>query len=95
MYPVIDAETRNSFFCLCRAFDGNPSPSRGTAVLCLASLRDSYVGVGQKRSTIAQLVGLLSDQEAMGHCVVVAATASDSAPLQVKNRVWCLEALRG
>lgn len=43
-----------------------------------------YVGVGQKRSTIAQLVGLLSEQEAMGHCVVVAATASDSAPLQVK-----------
>lgn len=43
-----------------------------------------YVGVGQKRSTIAQLVGLLTEQEAMGHCVVVAATASDSAPLQVK-----------
>lgn len=43
----------------------------------------SYVGVGQKRSTIAQLVGLLSEQDAMGHCVVVAATASDSAPLQV------------
>lgn len=42
-----------------------------------------YVGVGQKRSTIAQLVGLLTEQEAMGHCVVVAATASDSAPLQV------------
>lgn len=41
-----------------------------------------YVGVGQKRSTIAQLVGLLTEQEAMGHCVVVAATASDSAPLQ-------------
>ncbi|CAM9865924.1 unnamed protein product [Scytosiphon promiscuus] len=39
-----------------------------------------YVGVGQKRSTIAQLVGLLTEQEAMGHCVVVAATASDSAP---------------
>lgn len=42
-----------------------------------------YVGVGQKRSTIAQLVGLLTEQDAMGHCVVVAATASDSAPLQV------------
>lgn len=45
-----------------------------------------YVGVGQKRSTIAQLVGLLSDQDAMGHCVVVAATASDSAPLQVRHK---------
>lgn len=46
-------------------------------------LSSRYVGVGQKRSTIAQLVGLLSEQDAMGHCVVVAATASDSAPLQV------------
>lgn len=45
-----------------------------------------YVGVGQKRSTIAQLVGLLTEQEAMGHCVVVAATASDSAPLQVHQQ---------
>mmetsp|Transcript_18350 Transcript_18350/g.24216 ORF Transcript_18350/g.24216 Transcript_18350/m.24216 type:complete len:546 (-) Transcript_18350:381-2018(-) len=41
-----------------------------------------YVGVGQKRSTIAQLVGALQEADAMGHTVVVAATASDSAPLQ-------------
>jgi len=41
-----------------------------------------YVGVGQKRSTIAQLVGALQEAEAMSHTVVVAATASDSAPLQ-------------
>merc|ERR1712176_1158406 len=41
-----------------------------------------YVGVGQKRSTIAQLVGQLDDKEAMGNCIIVAATASDSAPLQ-------------
>jgi len=41
-----------------------------------------YVGVGQKRSTIAQLVGTLEDYDAMGHTIVVAATASDSAPLQ-------------
>jgi len=41
-----------------------------------------YVGVGQKRSTIAQLVGALEDANAMGHTIVVAATASDSAPLQ-------------
>lgn len=55
---------------------------------CLDTRR--YVGVGQKRSTIAQLVGLLSEQEAMGHCVVVAATASDSAPLQVKAAIMPL-----
>merc|ERR1711935_1014314 len=41
-----------------------------------------YVGVGQKRSTIAQLVGQLEEREAMGNCIIVAATASDSAPLQ-------------
>jgi len=41
-----------------------------------------YVGVGQKRSTIAQLVGALEEADAMGHTIVVAATASDSAPLQ-------------
>jgi len=41
-----------------------------------------YVGVGQKRSTIAQLVGALEEADAMGHTIIVAATASDSAPLQ-------------
>ncbi len=41
-----------------------------------------YVGVGQKRSTIAQLVGALDNAGAMGHTCVVAATASDAAPLQ-------------
>jgi proton translocating ATP synthase F1 alpha subunit len=41
-----------------------------------------YVGVGQKRSTIAQLVGTLEEAKAMGHIIIVAATASDSAPLQ-------------
>ncbi len=41
-----------------------------------------YVGVGQKRSTIAQLVGALEEAKAIGHTIIVAATASDSAPLQ-------------
>jgi F-type H+-transporting ATPase subunit alpha len=41
-----------------------------------------YVGVGQKRSTIAQLVGSLEEANAMSHVIIVAATASDSAPLQ-------------
>jgi len=40
------------------------------------------VGVGQKRSTIAQLVGTLEESKALGHTIIVAATASDSAPLQ-------------
>jgi len=46
------------------------------------ALKCIYVGVGQKRSTIAQLVGALEEAGAMGNCIVVAATASDSAPLQ-------------
>lgn len=41
-----------------------------------------YVGIGQKRSTIAQLVNSLEGSDAMAHTIVVAATASDSAPLQ-------------
>jgi len=41
-----------------------------------------YVAVGQKRSTIAQLVGQLDEKGALGNCIIVAATASDSAPLQ-------------
>uniref|UniRef100_A0A6U4D8B6 ATP synthase subunit alpha n=1 Tax=Phaeomonas parva TaxID=124430 RepID=A0A6U4D8B6_9STRA len=41
-----------------------------------------YVGVGQKRSTIAQLVTQLEESDAMENAIVVAATASDSAPLQ-------------
>jgi proton translocating ATP synthase F1 alpha subunit len=41
-----------------------------------------YVGVGQKRSSIAQFVGQLEESKATDHMVVVAATASDAAPLQ-------------
>ena len=41
-----------------------------------------YVAVGQKRSTVAQLYKLLEDKGAMDYTVIVAATASDPAPLQ-------------
>eukprot|EP00644_Phytophthora_capsici_P019139 jgi/Phyca11/133548/e_gw1.548.9.1 len=41
-----------------------------------------YVGVGQKRSTIAELTKTLEEKNAMFFSVIVAATASDSAPLQ-------------
>jgi F-type H+-transporting ATPase subunit alpha len=41
-----------------------------------------YVAVGQKRSTVAQIVKELEDQGAMEYTVVVAATASDPAPMQ-------------
>lgn len=41
-----------------------------------------YVSIGQKRSTVAQLVKELEDQGAMEYSIVVAATASDPAPMQ-------------
>jgi F-type H+-transporting ATPase subunit alpha len=41
-----------------------------------------YVAIGQKRSTVAQLVKTLEDNGAMKYSIVVAATASDPAPLQ-------------
>lgn len=41
-----------------------------------------YVAIGQKRSTVAQVVKTLEDQGAMEYSIVVAATASDPAPMQ-------------
>jgi len=41
-----------------------------------------YCAVGQKRSTIAQLVKRLTDADAMKYSIIVSATASDAAPLQ-------------
>jgi F-type H+-transporting ATPase subunit alpha len=47
---------------------------KGKGVFCI------YVAIGQKRSTVAQVVKTLEDYGAMGHTIVVAATASDPAP---------------
>ena len=41
-----------------------------------------YVAIGQKRSTVANVVKTLKDAGAMDYTIVVAATASDAAPLQ-------------
>ena len=41
-----------------------------------------YVGIGQKRSTISEFVNTLKEKGALDYTIVVAATASDSAPLQ-------------
>lgn len=41
-----------------------------------------YVAIGQKRSTVAQIVKRLSDAGAMEYTIIVSATASDAAPLQ-------------
>ena len=41
-----------------------------------------YVAIGQKRSTVAQFVKVLEDNGAMEYSIVIAATASDAAPMQ-------------
>lgn len=41
-----------------------------------------YVAVGQKRSTVAQFVKTLEENDAMKYSIIVAATASEAAPLQ-------------
>merc|ERR1712242_467802 len=46
------------------------------------SLYCIYVAVGQKRSTVAQLVKRLADADALKYTIIVSATASDAAPLQ-------------
>jgi len=47
-----------------------------------AKLYCIYVAVGQKRSTVAQIVKTLEENGAMDYTIVVAATASDPAPMQ-------------
>ncbi len=47
-----------------------------------AKLYCVYVAIGQKRSTVAQIVKTLEENDAMKYTIVVAATASESAPLQ-------------
>ena len=49
---------------------------KGGNVICI------YVAIGQKRSTVAQVVDKLREAGAMDYSIVVAATASDAAPLQ-------------
>jgi F-type H+/Na+-transporting ATPase subunit alpha len=49
---------------------------KGGNVICI------YVAIGQKRSTVAQVVDKLRESGAMDYTTIVAATASESAPLQ-------------
>jgi len=54
----------------------NASGDKAKSLYCI------YVAVGQKRSTVAQLMKTLADAGAMEYSIIVAATASDAAPLQ-------------
>lgn len=48
---------------------------KGTGVKCI------YVAIGQKRSTVAQIAAMLEEKGAMEYTTIVAATASEAAPL--------------
>ncbi len=48
---------------------------KGTGVVCI------YVAIGQKRSSVAQVVEKLKEHGAMDHTIIVAATASEPAPM--------------
>ncbi len=54
----------------------NAGTEEGAKLYCI------YVAIGQKRSTVAQLVRTLEENGAMQYSTVVAATASDPAPMQ-------------
>src|SRR5262249_32548873 len=49
---------------------------KNTGVICI------YVAIGQKKSTVAQVVKTLEEHGAMGHSIVVSASASDPATMQ-------------
>ena len=54
----------------------NQGTDEGAKLYCV------YVAIGQKRSTVAQFVKVLEEQGALEYSIVVAATASDPAPMQ-------------
>jgi F-type H+-transporting ATPase subunit alpha len=54
----------------------NTSTDEGTKLYCV------YVAIGQKRSTVAQFVKVLEERGALEYSIIVAATASDPAPMQ-------------
>jgi F-type H+-transporting ATPase subunit alpha len=54
----------------------NAQPDENIKLYCV------YVAIGQKRSTVAQFVKVLEEQGALEYSVVIAATASDPAPMQ-------------
>ena len=60
----------------------NQKPAHQTNASESDKLYCIYVAVGQKRSTVAQFVKVLEDNGALDYSIVVAATASDPAPMQ-------------
>ena len=66
-----DRQTGKTAICLDTIIN-----QKGAGVICI------YVAIGQKRSTVAQVAETLAQNGAMDYTCIVAATASESAPLQ-------------
>lgn len=66
-----DRQTGKTAICLDTIIN-----QKGTGVICI------YVAIGQKRSTVAQVAETLTAAGAMDYTIILAATASESAPLQ-------------
>lgn len=71
-----DRQTGKTAVCIDTIINQKEFYDRGEPVFCI------YVAIGQKGSTVAGIVKTLEDAGAMAYTVVVAATASDPAPLQ-------------
>jgi len=71
-----DRQTGKTAVCIDTIINQKEFYEAGKPVFCI------YVAIGQKGSTVAGIVKTLEDAGAMAYTVVVAATASDPAPLQ-------------
>jgi F-type H+-transporting ATPase subunit alpha len=71
-----DRQTGKTAVCIDTIINQKEFFDAGKPVFCI------YVAIGQKGSTVAGIVKTLEDAGAMAYTVVVAATASDPAPLQ-------------
>jgi F-type H+-transporting ATPase subunit alpha len=71
-----DRQTGKTTVCIDTIINQKEFYDRGETVFCI------YVAIGQKGSTVAGIVNKLNESGAMAYTIVVAANASDSAPMQ-------------
>jgi F-type H+-transporting ATPase subunit alpha len=71
-----DRQTGKSAICIDTIINQKEFYAAGKPVYCI------YVAIGQKASTIAQVMKTLEDNGAMPYTIIVAASAADPAPLQ-------------
>ena len=71
-----DRQTGKTAVCIDAIINQKEFYERGETVFCI------YVAIGQKGSTVANIVKILEERGAMPYTVIVSATASDPAPMQ-------------